>query len=136
MIDAHRRSIVTPQMKASPETPHAATGDAPFLFPLGMGPESTVGVAFVGFWTRMGSTLKEAFTHAVVNAGSFVSVQRPRIYTKPDVPVAALWPEVTRLGFIAFPPMASMQFRHRWRSSRTPTVHKVAGSVLPWRLSQ
>lgn len=74
MIDAHRRSIVTPQTKASPETPHAATGDAPLLFPLGLGPESTVGVAF-GFWTRIGLSLKEALPHALVNAGSLASAE-------------------------------------------------------------
>lgn len=69
-IDAHRRSIDTPQMKTSPETPHAATGDALFLFPLGLGPDNRVVVGFAGFWTRIGSTLKEALPHALVNARS------------------------------------------------------------------
>jgi hypothetical protein len=88
-IDAHRRSIVTPQTKARPETPHAATGDAPFLFPPGVGPDRTVGVGFARFWTRMGSTLKEALPHAVVNAGSLASAQRLRTFNKLNAPLAA-----------------------------------------------
>jgi len=63
------RSIDTPQTKASPETPHAAIGDAPFLFPLGgVGPDHTVGVGCAALWTRIESTLKEALPHALVNA--------------------------------------------------------------------
>lgn len=90
-IDAHRRSIVTPQTKASPEIPHAAIGGAPFLFPPDVGPARTVGVGFARFWTRMGSTLKEALSHALVNARSFASAQRLRRYNnKMDVLLAAL----------------------------------------------
>ena len=61
-------------MKASPETPHTATGDAPLLFPLGLGPEDRVGVAFE-FWIRIGSSLKEALPQALVNAGSLASAE-------------------------------------------------------------
>ncbi len=87
--DAHRRSIDTPQTIASPESPHAAIGDAPFLFPLGLGPDHTVGVGFAGFWTRIGSTLKEALPQALVNAGNLALAQRLRTCNKQDEPLAA-----------------------------------------------
>lgn len=76
MADTHRRNIITPQTKASPETPIAATRDPPFLFSPGF-------VGFGDFWTRMGSSLKEAFPHAWVNAGSFMSAKRLRSYNTP-----------------------------------------------------
>ena len=89
-IGAHRRSTDTPQTKASPEIPHAAIGDAPFLFPLGLGPDNTVGVGCAGFWTRIGSNLKEALPHALVNAGSLGSAQMLRTCNKLDEPLAAI----------------------------------------------
>lgn len=76
MISAHNTSIVTPQIKASPETLTAATGDTPLL---DVGLDETETVGFAGFWTRIGFTLKEAFLHALVNARSLASAKRLRL---------------------------------------------------------
>jgi len=128
-LDAHRRSIVTPQTKPIPEIPTTCTGDAPFVFPLDPGSDGTVAVGFAGFWTRIGSSLKEALPHALVNAGSLVLAKRLRSYNKLDEPLAALWVEVMRSVVIDFPPMIRMQLRHLWTLPRTSSVHKIAGSV-------
>jgi hypothetical protein len=79
MINAHNTSIVTPQIKASPETLTAATGDTPFLFPLDVGSDETAIVGFAGFWTMIGFTLKEASLHALVNSRSLASAKRLRL---------------------------------------------------------